>query len=714
MKRILSFALSLVLLSSMAGAVEVGTPVPNNVNGATSSGSNVPSSLTAGPTGSTFISAVSAFPNVSNRLPTPNDDYTAGYHSDNSVGSLFVTTNGSTCTSTPSLTIGAPASGGIQATGHFIMNVAGTATVGAVVDISGRGYTSNPTVTVGSGCSVTPVVTAYYQSNGDLWNYKGKIYINRQSDAGAAVWTFLLTPALPLDSIVNGVTAATIAGGSGGSGYATSDHITLLNGTVLNVSAQSGGVISTVTVVTPGNWQCFTASAQAQVSTTGSGTGASFVLTANWAQAAYGDHILTSCYTANKYADVTRASDSTVKTIGFTAAGVVDTTSILQFCAGTTCSWTKLYDQSGRAHDAPNTTTSLVDFGHNYQGNPLWYNGAFTMPAGVAYNAATMTAYGLTRNSACCFAGGLAFAFDAGINVNNNNGPNGGTIFQNPSGGFNVVAPVQANYTLELIGGTLLSTTNATYSIGDWEFSSSGSVSNGAGQTGGTVGGSGNSGLLGDMFVLWPRGFSAAERLSFKASVAETFNLYPQVRDLFVLAGDSRTAGQGSTNNVNYPIQILPLSVNSADISNEGVNGQQLQSGNIANFFMTTGDGTAMISRPHNPKNSWLILWDGYNDFTGGIALGTFTTSLTTYVSMVHALGYKIMVVNDPETTATWNTMYLANSYGADAVCNYQLDPVWGPNSYTSQTFISFPHPTTFGYGYVAQDTATCINAYIH
>ena len=93
--------------------------------------------------------------------------------------------------------------------------------------------------------------------------------------------------------------------------------------------------------------------------TSGSGTGATFVLTANWAQAAYGNHTLTQCYTANKWADFIRASDSTTLTAGFVNQSP-DVSSLQQFMSGTTATWSKLYDQSGYAHDATAGSDSPV------------------------------------------------------------------------------------------------------------------------------------------------------------------------------------------------------------------------------------------------------------------------------------------------------------------------------------------------------------------
>src|SRR6202034_538178 len=100
-----------------------------------------------------------------------------------------------------------------NATGHFVMN--GGSTVLAVIDTPGRGYTSQPTVSVANttGCSTTPTVTAYYTPNGQFWlGPNGLVYQIHQADTAAAIWSIFPTPSLPLDSIVNGITAATVTG----------------------------------------------------------------------------------------------------------------------------------------------------------------------------------------------------------------------------------------------------------------------------------------------------------------------------------------------------------------------------------------------------------------------------------------------------------------------------------------------------------------------
>ena len=56
---------------------------------------------------------------------------------------------------------------------------------------------------------------------------------------------------------------------------------------------------------------------------------------------------------------LTRASDSTTQDIGTTATGVYSAASVAAFCLGTSCSFSKIYDQTGNNNVLPQATVSL-------------------------------------------------------------------------------------------------------------------------------------------------------------------------------------------------------------------------------------------------------------------------------------------------------------------------------------------------------------------
>ena len=271
---------------------------------------------------------------VASRVPGAADDYKAGYFPPNAISSLYVSNVGAGCTGTPTLAIGAPGTGGVQATGHLVMASGGATVLGAVIDNPGANYTSNPTATLsGGGCTTAPTVAAYYNPTGALWNSPAGVYQMQQGAAGAAVWSRYTTAGLPLDLVANPVSAAAVS--AGGTGYAVGNTITLANGTVLTVATISSGAVATVTVTTGGSWPCgIQAGAQAQASTNASGAGATFTLTIAGANVAYGTKLLTACYTTNKVMDIKRASDNTTLTIGFVNR-VMDASTARQFCQNT-------------------------------------------------------------------------------------------------------------------------------------------------------------------------------------------------------------------------------------------------------------------------------------------------------------------------------------------------------------------------------------------
>jgi hypothetical protein len=134
---------------------------------------------------------------------------------------------------------------------------------------------------------------------------------------------------------------------------------------------------------------------------------------------------LYSNYQGNLY-QVKRARDQTTKDIGLLSqGGVANSTEQDSFCAGTTCSITTLYDQSGHGNnlefqgpggaggrDTPSsaTTESLTISGHKVYslyinpGNSYWRDGSKSgIPTGAAPEGLYMVTSGTHVNGGCCF-----------------------------------------------------------------------------------------------------------------------------------------------------------------------------------------------------------------------------------------------------------------------------------------------------------------------
>lgn len=73
----------------------------------------------------------------------------------------------------------------------------------------------------------------------------------------------------------------------------------------------------------------------------------------------YGTRRLVSAYVTNKLFDLTRASDSAVKTIGF-SGDIADAATADAFCVNTVCTISTLYDQSGAGGDLVQTDPTLA------------------------------------------------------------------------------------------------------------------------------------------------------------------------------------------------------------------------------------------------------------------------------------------------------------------------------------------------------------------
>ena len=374
------------------------------------------------------------------------------------------------------------------------------------MDYPGKGYTANPTVTVGNttGCNTTPVVSAFYKPNGDFWlSPNGVMYQAQTVDVGAAVWNQYPTPSLPLDSVTNPVTAATVV--AGGSGYAVNDTITIGNGTVLKVATLSTTAVATVTVQAAGNWTCPTSATQAQISTSGSGTGATFPINVQTAVAAYGDHLLTQCYTANKWANVINETTGATLDIGF-VNGAGDISTLQNFCGTTAanCKWVTLYDQRGNGNNATQATDAnrpLADFGQNLNGFPVIYNKFMTIPSGAAYSSTNETAYILTK--VLNVSGGTYLQALPALFLPTRKAEHASALYS--GAGVNTFF-LDATANSSLIGGTTLTPSSTVFSDDDYEFKIASGNATGA-LTGGTLGASSSGTNLGltAFFFMAPR-----------------------------------------------------------------------------------------------------------------------------------------------------------------------------------------------------------------
>lgn len=150
-------------------------------------------------------------------------------------------------------------------------------------------------------------VTNSETDNGVVWTYMG-VYRPNPYEQDFPTYTYSESAPAGLTTLFNpanfpggaGVLSALVQ--AGGSGYAVGNTITLTGGTgtaaVLTVTSVSSGAVTGVSVTTPGSYTVLPTMPTAQGSTSGSGTGATFIL--RFPQSAYMK--LRGCFPAGSYA----------------------------------------------------------------------------------------------------------------------------------------------------------------------------------------------------------------------------------------------------------------------------------------------------------------------------------------------------------------------------------------------------------------------------
>jgi hypothetical protein len=139
-----------------------------------------------------------------------NSGYTVQARTTGGVAAITLASGGSRYVTAPSVTIAAPAAGGVQATAHAVVTpVVGTTggVVSIVIDNPGSGYTARPTVTVTGG-----------NRNAGGANASGTGTAN--STLGGNIWTTAYAAVAVQPPPLNGLSTTAILGGLvTGTGY---------------------------------------------------------------------------------------------------------------------------------------------------------------------------------------------------------------------------------------------------------------------------------------------------------------------------------------------------------------------------------------------------------------------------------------------------------------------------------------------------------------
>lgn len=319
----------------------------------------------------------------------------------------------------------------------------------------------------------------------------------------------------------------------------------------------------------------------------------------------YGTEHLSTYSATGPALDIVRVSDSATKTISF-KNGTIDT-SWQAFCSGTTCTWTKLYDQGGSnlnctaVSNQPNLNPANVVNGiqalgfDGSNGSPI-ITRQCTLPSGVALDITNFSTAFVGRQTA---SGGT----DSSIVAQSITGATAANwrVFQGPS----LVATstqtsstyVPTNPISQIL--TRGATNGTKHYVAERSFAraaTTGSGTSAGGLIGNTTGGAERGFFEVVALVLFNFELSTANAQAVQAALEAPFPTAIQrtFTDTIVIEGDSIALGTGTTLNQNSTRQIWPLVKRPTRMINAGVFGATINSivgTGSAHFNIFTGWG---------------------------------------------------------------------------------------------------------------------------
>lgn len=226
-------------------------------------------------------------------------------------------------------------------------------------------------------------------------------------------------------------------------------------------------------------------------------------------------------------------------------------------------------------------------------------------------------------------------------------------------------------------------------------------------------------------FLLYPTLPTPAQMLAVRASLYLALNVSPQVltREVWVSDGDSITAGYNPASLLRtYPRQALPMLNRQLRQHNIGVFGQTLtsQQSNFATIFLPAYDPGLRVFI--------VSVAEGTNDIAGAITGQTLWNTAVTYYAQIKSLGANVKLIactllpraglgGAQAEMDTYNALVRAGwqAAGADALCDFNADPVMGAAGVTSNTalYADGTHPTDVGLAYMAKDIAAVVNLFL-
>ncbi len=453
--------------------------------------------------------------------------------------------------------------------------------------------------------------------------------------------------------------------------------------------------------------------------------------------AIYGTKRLISTYTGNLI-DVVRASDSTTSSIGQVNADL-DVAALDAFCALTTCTVSKIYDQTGNTNHCLQATAAnrpLLSPVMNIAGSrSILFWSAFTAGTVAKSCAATLGTSVTPRITTQAWVGAsrTSIQINSVFNLGGVSAYNIGTFQSTPGLGILAVAGASVVPAGPHVGLASASNSGCTLTLPTYTDNNVSAITGvsacAAGQntatTALTIGATTTSSTgPGEMelnaFLLYNRAMSALELTNLRASLTALYSLTPQnARDIVAVDGDSITFGLGNTLNPSWSRQMVPLLNRPVTLYNLGVSGETA--------FAQQSTISARLTQVYRStaRNFVVCLLIGTNDIGGSSKTGAQTWAyVQAMAATIKGLGSNVKLLVStitPRTTGVGGTTTEINNFNtliragwssiADGLIDYAADPTMGSGAANAALYGDGLHPTDLGNSYMAPIAAKAVNA---
>lgn len=404
---------------------------------------------------------------------------------------------------------------------------------------------------------------------------------------------------------------------------------------------------------------------------------------------AYGVRVLVGGYAGPAF-DLFRASDSTTRTIQF-VSGIADFGTADNFCLGTTCTFTRVYNQTVNAgHDLVQLASGTAANNPTYSAYPIagmrgiMFDNLFRLKV-APNNPAALQDVNFSQSSQNfgIMAAGVFLSGSNGSNFQSTNSSlfafdaNTWKIFQvannlvfNDNSAFPASPVGSMSSGPNIIGMSGAATAANTFYFNDDHFFTPASApvshtlgTGGIGMIVGTCNPASTAACAtssvngGAAFNLWglmtfSSTLTKTNVQAGKQSLYQYFPVFPQLRQALVTIGDSLTDGNGAANNQTWPQQAQAMIVKPMKLYVQGYSGYRcdMLAQNVTNG---TANGSVLSSWTYSLQNSGpnniITVWCGTNDMYGsGFSAGTTFGNLQTLIAAIRAVD-----ATDPILVAT-------------------------------------------------------------